>query len=150
MSYSDLKNSIQLATSGIFTLSGTTPAKGNIVDRTGFGNVTYTLITATVTDAGTADGFSTEIQHSDTTADTDFTAVASSDLIGLESALKVTLDTADSIPIGSIGYKGLKRYVRAVTTGTTGTNAVIAGQWIKSAPDLQAVTPVIAPNIAAT
>ena len=150
MSYKDLKNSIQVATSGIHTLAGATPAKGNIVDRTGFGNVTFTLITGTVTDAGTTAGFATEIQESDTTADTDFTAVANADLLGLESALTVTADADDNKAVGSIGYKGNKRYVRAVHTGTTGTDAVIAGTWIKSAPDVQTVTPTFAANIAAT
>jgi hypothetical protein len=81
--------------------------------------------TGTVTDAGTASGFSFEVQESDTTAAADATAVADADLVGLESALTVTADTDDDKLIGSIGYIGSKRYVRIVATGTTGTNAAV-------------------------
>jgi hypothetical protein len=116
------------------TLSGTTPAVGNIVDLADYSQATFALITGTVTDAGDAAGFSTVIQESNTTANADFTAVADADLIGLESDIQVTLDTADGVAVGCVGYKGSKRYVRAVITGTTGTNAVVAGVWVLQGP----------------
>lgn len=146
----DVKNNMQLAFGINATLSGTTPAKGNIVDLQGFEGATFCLLTGTVTDAGDANGFSTEIQESDSTADASFTAVADADLIGLESDLKVTLDTSDSVPFGTIGYRGDKRYVRAVVTGTTGTNAAIFGVWIKGAPTMSPPLTAIAANVAAT
>jgi len=145
----DRKNNTKLAFGLQATLSGTTPAKGNIVDLTGAGSATFHLQTGTVTDAGTAAGFALEIQESDTTADSAFTAVADADLIGLEADLTVTDDASDNVPVGSIGYGGTKRYVRAVVTGTTGTNAVVAGMWTLGHLALAPASGVAA-NIAAT
>lgn len=127
MSKFDMKSNTQIAKAIQATLSGTTPSKGNIIDLTGFEACTFAFFTGTVTDAGTASGFATEIQESDTTVDGAFTAVADADLVGLESALTVTSDAADGVPVGTIGYVGNKKYVRAVVTGTTLTDAVING-----------------------
>lgn len=146
----DMKNNTAIAIAINATLSGTTPSKGNIVDTLGYEAVTFAFVTGTVTDAGTASGFATEIQESATTADADFTAVADADLVGLESALTVTDDTADSVASGLIGYIGKKRYVRAVVTGTTGTNAVISGVAILQRPAFAPVADNTAANIAAT
>ena len=121
----DERNNAEYAMGLSATLSGTTAAKGNIIDMRGFEALTYTVSTGTVTDAGTASGFGFEVQESDTTADAAFTAVANADLVGLESALTVTSDSDDDKLIGSIGYVGDKRYVRIVATGTSGTNAVV-------------------------
>jgi len=145
----DLKNNTQLAFGLLATLSGTTPAKGNIVDLQSAGAATFYFETGTVTDAGTASGFAVEIQESDTTADAAFTAVADADLLGLESALTVTDDASDNVPVGSIGYIGTKRYVRAVVTGTSGTNATVAGVWVLGHLSLAPASGV-ATNIAAT
>lgn len=131
------------------TLSGVTPAAGNIVDVADYQAVTFLYQTGAVTDAGTADGFSVEIQESDTTAAADFTAVADIALVGLEADLDVTDDTTDSVAVGSIGYIGTKRYVRAVVTGTTGTGAVVNGVWALQAPRY-APKGDAAANIAAT
>ena len=123
----DMKSSVQIAKAIQATLAGTTPSKGNIIDLAGFEACTFAFMTGTVTDAGAAAGFSFEIQETDTTADVAFTAVADSDLVGLESVLSVTLDTDDGVPVGTIGYVGNKRYVRCVVTGTALTDAVING-----------------------
>ena len=145
----DLKNNIQVAVGITATLSGTTPAKGNIIDRANYESITWVFQTGLVTDAGTAAGFSCEIQESDDTADANFTAVATADLIGAESDLTVTLDTADSVARGAIGYHGAKQYVRCVWTGTTGTDATINGIVIKGHGTVVPVEAVAA-NIAAT
>lgn len=145
----DMRSQTTVAFGISATLSGTTPSAGNIVDTTDYGSATFVMQTGTVTDAGDANGFSVEIQHSDSTAAASFTAVADIDLIGLESALQVTLDTADNVPVGSIGYRGNRRYVRAVVTGTTGTNAVVNGVWVLQNPRY-APPAVTAGNIAAT
>ncbi len=149
MPHNDLRTNLVAAKGISATLSGTTPAKGNIVDLRGIKSATFVEQTGTVTDAGTASGFSTEIQESDTTVDGDFTAVADADLIGLESELTVTSDSADDDIIGSIGYRGTKRYVRAVVTGTTGSNAVVNGVWILE-PELRKPAAYIAADVAAT
>lgn len=136
----DMKNNTQVALAISATLSGTTPAKGNIVDLQGFEAATLYLLNGTVTDAGTASGISFEVQESDTTADSAFTAVSNDDLVGLESALTITSDTADNVINGSIGYVGAKRYIRVVATGTAATDAYVAGVWVKGAAHLAAVT----------
>ena len=120
----DIQNDRQLCQIQSFTLSGTTPQATNLVDMQGFSGLTFHVGTGTVTVAGTS-GFSFEVQHSDTTAAASFTAVADENLTSLESLLTVTADTADNIPVGSIGYVGTRRYVRLVATGTTNTNAVV-------------------------
>jgi len=127
----DERNNAEYAMALSATLSGTTPAKGGLINMQGFEALTFVVSTGTVTDAGTTSGFSFEVQESDTTADAAFTAVADADLVGLESALTVTADASDDILVGSIGYTGGKQYVRIVATGTTGTAAVVAVQATK-------------------
>jgi hypothetical protein len=148
MHKTDMRSETTTALAIAATLTGTTASAGNIARVGDYGAVTLALQTHTVTVAGTA-GFGFEIQESDTTAAADFAAVADRDLIGLESALTVTLDTADNVPIGNIGYKGTKEYVRVVATGTTNTNAVVSGVWILQKPRYSPKGDVAA-NIAAT
>ena len=120
----DCRNNAEYAMALSATLSGATPSAGGAIDMQGWQAVTFIVSTGTVTDAGTAEGFSFEVQESDT-ADSGYTAVADADLIGLESALTVTSDDADGDLIGTIGYRGDKRYLRIVATGTTNTDAVV-------------------------
>lgn len=131
------------------TLSGATPSKGNIVDVSDHGAATFLYQTGAITDAGAAAGFSVEIQESDDTADSNFTAVADADLVGTESDLDVTDDGTDSVAIGSLGYIGTKQYVRAVVTGTTGTDGIVNGVWALQKPRY-APKGDAAANIAAT
>jgi hypothetical protein len=145
----DEKNNVTVAFGIGATLSGTTPAAGNIIDLKDHEAATFCLLTGTVTDAGDANGFSVEIQLSDSSAAASFVAVPNAELAGLESALQVILDTADNVPVGSIGYVGSRRYVRAVVTGTTGTNAVVNGLWVLSRAKLSPPA-TVAVNIAAT
>lgn len=121
----DMRNNAEFGLGLSATLSGATPAAGDWIDMQGWEALTFTVSTGTVTDAGTASGFSFEVQESDTTAASDATAVADADLVGTEAALTVTSDTDDDKLIGSIGYIGGKRYVRIVATGTSGTDAAV-------------------------
>jgi hypothetical protein len=146
----DMKNDIQVAVAISAALSGATPSKGNIVDLQGYEAATLVLLNNAVTDAGTAAGFAYEVQESDTTVDTDFTAVANEDLVGLESALTVTSDSADNVINGIIGYIGNKRYARVVATGTSGTDALVSGVWIKGRPYIKPPATSTAAPIAAT
>ena len=130
----DMRSETTVAFGISATLSGTTPSAGNIVDVSDYQAATFMFQTGAVTDAGDATGFTVQIQESDTTAGASFTAVADADLVGLETALTVTLDAADSIAIGCIGYIGSRRYVRAVVTGSTGTNAIVDGVWALQKP----------------
>lgn len=146
----DMKSETVVAHGLLATLSGTTPAAGNIVDTIHYCAATFALITGTVTDAGTVDGIVFEVQESDTTAAADFTAVADVDLLGLESDVSVLLDTEDDIAKGVIGYRGTKRYVRVVATGTTSTDATVAGVWVLQKPRYAPPASHAAANIAAT
>lgn len=146
----DVKNDMQVALAISATLSGSTPSKGNIIDMQGFEAATLVLLNNVVTDAGDASGFAYEVQESDSKADASFTAVANEDLVGAESALTVTSDSADNVINGTIGYVGNKQYVRVVATGTTGTNALVSGVWIKSRPHIRPVASFTAAPIAAT
>lgn len=117
----DSKSNLKFVDLGTLTLSGTTPAATNWVDTQGADSCTFVLLTNTVTDAGTAAGFSSVVQESDSTAAA--SATAATDLIGDLADLTVTDDTADNIIAGTIGYAGEKRYARLQLTGTTGTSA---------------------------
>lgn len=130
----DMRSETTIALGIAATLTGTTPSAGNIVDLSDYQAATFLYLTGVVTDAGAAGGFTVVVQESDTTAAADFTAVADAHLIGTESALAVTEDTTDNVPVGSIGYIGSKRYVRVVVTGTTNTNAVVSGVWALQKP----------------
>jgi len=145
----DMRSETTLGFGLLATLSGTTPATGNIVDVADYQAATFGLITGTVTDAGETAGITFVVEESDTTAADDFTAVADADLLGLESGLAVAVDTLDGVAIGSIGYRGTKRYVRVIATGTTGTDATVAGVWILQKPRY-APKGDAAANIAAT
>jgi hypothetical protein len=145
----DMRSETTVAFGVSATLSGATPAAGNIVDLVDYQAATFLYQTGAVADAGAAAGFSVEIQHSDTTAAADFTAVADADLVGLEADLTVTLDTVDSVAVGCIGYTGSKRYVRAVVTGSADTDAVVNGIWALQRPRY-APKGDAAANIAAT
>lgn len=119
----DMKNNMQVVHLGNLTLSGVTPASSSWVDTRGWDACTFVVVNNTITDAGTASGYSMVVQDSDTTAAADADAVADAELVGLESALTVTSDAADNSVAGTIGYVGDARYARITVTGTTGTGA---------------------------
>lgn len=125
MAVFDTRNNAEYGMGLSATLSGTTKAEGDWIDMQGWQSVTFSVGTGTVTDAGTASGFSFQVEEGDDTTDAGATAVADADLVGTEAALTVTSDTDDDKMIGSIGYIGSKRYVRMTAVGTTGTNAVV-------------------------
>lgn len=125
MAVFDTRNDAEYGMGLSATLSGTTKAEGDWIDMQGWQSVTFSVGTGTVTDAGTASGFSFQVEEGDDTTDAGATAVADADLVGSESDLTVTSDDDDDKMIGSIGYIGSKRYVRMTAVGTTGTNAVV-------------------------
>jgi len=122
----DCKSTKQVVHLGNLSLSGVTPASSAWVDTREADGVTLIPVVNTITDAGTADGFSFILEESDTTADADASAVDDDQMIGAEADLTVTSDSADdSVPEG-LGYAGSKRYVRLTATGTTGTDADVS------------------------
>lgn len=127
----DTRNGCEYGVALSATLSGTTKAEGDWIDMQGWQSLTFTVSTGTVTDAGTASGFSFQVEEGDDTTDAGATAVADADLIGVESDLTVTADTDDNKFIGTIGYRGDSRYVRMTAVGTTGTDAAVTVHAIK-------------------
>jgi hypothetical protein len=119
----DLVSNNNFVRGAVQTLSGATPNNSALVDVQGFGGLTVYLETGTVTDAGTAAGFTMKLQHSNSTLGTSFADVPAAELIG--STVTVTADGDNGKIIGGVGYVGKKRYVRAVFTGTTGTDATV-------------------------
>lgn len=124
----DMISNMQVIQGAVQTLSGTTPNNSALIDRRGFDALTVYLQTLTVTDAGTVDGFTMVLQHSDTTAAADFVDVPAASLLANSdgnTTVQVTADGDDNITKSGVGYIGGKRYVRAVITGTTLTDATV-------------------------
>ena len=145
----DIKSNMQQVLLGTVTLSGTTPGASSWVDLRGFEGVVLSLITQTVTDAGTTDGFTFTAQHSDLT-----TAASAASIVAAEAtdgviSISVTPDADDDKLINGICYRGSKRYLRLNGVGTTGTNAVVKILATLEVP-AQAKTTFVGTAVAAT
>jgi len=145
----DMLSNKQVVLIGTVTLSGVTPGATSWVDTREFDAATLVLVTQTVTDAGTASGFTFTAQHSDTTVATDAAAIAAADAINGTIALTVTADADDDKVIGGIGYVGSKRYLRLNGVGTTNTDAVVKVLAILNKPH-RAKTTFVGASVAAT
>lgn len=145
----DMISNKQVVLLGTVTLSGTTPGATSWVDTRGFDACTLILATDTVTDAGTASGFTFTAQHSDLTTAASAAAIAAADSVDGTIALTVTADADDNKLIGGIGYKGSKRYVRMNGVGTTLTDATVKVYAILNVPH-RAATTFVGSNVAAT
>jgi hypothetical protein len=132
------------------TLSGVTPNNSQAVDMKGFEALTAYLETGVVTDAGTADGFTMKLQHSDTLVGTSFEDVPAA-LVKVGGSVTVTDDADDTIVSGGIAYFGGKRYVRAVFTGTTDTDAVVHVMWLRGrSSSISRPVPTVGATVATT
>lgn len=145
----DMISNKQVVLLGTVTLSGTTPGATSWVDTRGFDACTLILATDTVTDAGTASGFTFTVQHADDTAAASAAAIVAADSVDGTIALSVTADADDNKLIGGIGYKGSKRYVRMNGVGTTLTDATVKVYAILNKPH-RAKTTLVGSNVAAT
>lgn len=142
----DLISDLAVEIGAVQTLSGTTPNNSALFDTQNFGSLSVYLYTGTVTDAGTASGFTMKLQESDTTAAADFTDVAAADILPARgetaTTVTVTTDAANNLLAGVLGYVGGKRYVRAVFTGTSGTNATVQALAVQGHPVSAPVTAI--------
>ena len=73
----DTVNDASWVVLGKLTLSGTSTVTTSWVDMQGYNSLDVALLNATVTDAGTASGFTAKLQESDTV-----TAVSATDVAG--------------------------------------------------------------------
>ncbi len=131
------------------TLSGTTPNASSWLDTLGFDAATIEVWTNTVTDAGTAAGFTATLQESDTTAAVAATDVATTECVGGVNTVTVTSDSADNVIAGAIGYLGKKRYIRVNYVGTAATDASVRTIGRLARPH-RAPTTYIGTSVAAT
>lgn len=115
----DTLNESTLIHMGKVTLSGTSAVASSLVDMQGYNALEIALVAGTITDAGTASGYTVKLQESDTTVAGDFTDVVAADAVNGTVSVTNTVDTDDDKLIGRLGYTGRKRYVRVVATGTT-------------------------------
>lgn len=121
----DLVSNEQCVVMGVLTLSGTTPALSSYIDVSGFNAATIEVIPLTVTDAGTAEGFTVTLQESADTTGAGAGTVAATQIVEGANTVTVTSDAADENIAGEFGYLGGKRYVGVSAVGTTGTDATV-------------------------
>jgi hypothetical protein len=145
----DMLNNKQVVHLGNLTLSGETPAASGWVDLKGFDACTIMVVNNTITDAGTAAGFTCSVQHGDTTAAASAAAIVAADSVDGDIAITVTADAADNAIAGGIGYKGSKRYVRVNAVGTTGTDADVSVIAVMNKPH-RAATTFVGTSVSAT
>lgn len=122
----DMVSNTQLVHLGNVTVSGTTPAVSAYVDTREYDAATIVVVANTVTDAGTAAGFTVTLQESADTTGAAASTVATTDTVGGANTVVVTSDAADDTVAGAIGYVGGERYVGITVTGTTGSDADIS------------------------
>ena len=145
----DMLNNKQVVHLGNVTVSGDTPAASSWVDLRGFDACTLMMVNNTITDAGTAAGFTATMQESDSTAASAATTVATADTVDGANTIQVTADNADDSIAGGIGYKGGSRYVRFNVVGTTGSDADVSVVAILNKPH-RAATTFVGTAVAAT
>lgn len=119
---------------GNVTLSGTTAATSDYVDLRGFDAATIVVVANTVTDAGTAAGFTVTFQESADTTGAAASTVAASDTVDGTNTITETDDAADNKILGGFGYRGGERYLGISGVGTTGTNADLSVYAILNKP----------------
>lgn len=92
-----------------------------IIDRQGFGSLTYVIATGSLADADVT--FAVTIQEGDTANLSDAATVAAADLIGTTALASFTF--ADDDKCFKIGYRGNKRYTRVTITPTGNASAAV-------------------------
>lgn len=116
-------SNVQYVNMGSLTLSGTTPGLSGYLDTLGFSEASIVLVNGTITDAGTASGFTATLQESSDTAGA--SAATATELVNGVGTITVTADGDDDVIAGAVGYSGSERYIGLTITGTTGTDAVV-------------------------
>ena len=130
-------SNVQYVNLGSLTLSGVTPGLSGYLDTRGFDAASIVVVNGTITDAGTAEGFTVTLQES---ADTTGAAAVTATETVSGGTVTVTSDDADNVVAGAVGYAGNKRYIGVTVTGTTGTDATITLLGVLSKPASAATT----------
>lgn len=103
------------------SVADNTAQVGQIVDRQGFGSVTYVIATGSLADADAT--FAVTIQEGDAANLSDAASVAAADLIGTTALASFTF--ADDDKCFKLGYRGNKRYTRITITPANNASAAL-------------------------
>lgn len=118
-----------------------TDTSSKILDTFGFNAACVVVDVGTITGVDASNYLTPVLQESDTTADTDFTAVGAGDIQG--AFTKIDATNEDQL-LQVVGYIGSKRYVRVKLdyTGTAITTSLVGVTGIVGRPR---VLPAVAP-----
>jgi hypothetical protein len=103
------------------SVADNTAQVGQIIDRQGFGSVSYLILAGSLADADVT--FTVLLEESDQVGMGDAAAVADKDLIGTEALAGFQFDD-DNEP-RKLGYKGNKRYTRLTITPVNNASAAL-------------------------
>lgn len=118
----DLMNNIHvLRAISPVSVADTTAQVSQIIDRRGFGSLTFAIATGSIADAAAT--FTVLVEHGDDSGLSDAAAVPDADLIGTEVLAGFQFD--DDNETRKIAYKGFKRYVRLTITPVANASAAL-------------------------
>lgn len=102
------------------SVADNTAQVGQVIDRQGFGAVTYVIATGSIADADAT--FTVLLEECDTSGGS-YTAVADADLLGTEALAAFQFD--DDNECRKLGYIGIKRYTRLTITPVSNASAAL-------------------------
>jgi hypothetical protein len=105
------------------SVSDNTAQVGQIIDRQGYGSLTFAVGLGSLADADAT--FAVLVEHGDAANLSDAAAVDDVDLLGTEALAGFTF--ADDNATRKIGYGGAKRYVRLTITPAANASAALFG-----------------------
>ena len=120
---SDLMNNIHIPGGNVAAPTDNTAVVSPIVDRQGYGSLTFVIVTGTLADADAT--FTVLVEHDDAAGMGTAAAVPDADLIGTEALAGFTFAADQSAR--KIGYRGTKRYVRCTVTPAANASAAPIG-----------------------
>ncbi len=131
MSNNDLMNNIDVKrVISPVSVADNTAQVGQVIDRQGYGSVTYLIATGSIADADAT--FTVLLEECDTSGGT-YTAVADDDLLGTEALAGFQFD--DDNECRKLGYRGIKRYTRlTITPANNASAALIAAVAVLGSP----------------
>lgn len=130
----DLMNNIHvLRAISPVSVADNTAQVSQIIDRRGYGSLTFAIATGSIADADAT--FAVLVEHGDNSGLSDAAAVPDSELIGTEVLAGFQFD--DDNETRKVAYKGVKRYVRlTVTPANNASAALLSAVAILGHPDL--------------
>ena len=120
----DLFNNITVARAiAPVSVSDNTAQVGQIIDRQGYGSLTFAIALGSLADADAT--FAVLVEHGDQANLSDAATAAAGDLLGTAALAGFTF--ADDNATRKIGYRGTKRYIRLTITPANNTSAALFG-----------------------